>query len=195
MITILGQTRKENKNMTIEEKIEYLAKAVMTLSELGDGKTAYALNEIRLELKGLAELPEGLDDAADAFLDTLEGKEAWSYGADHYDCGDCVSAFKAGAKWRESQIPVPNDMRDAADEYSATPENKKPVNGEKYKAFVAGAEWMAGRYKFDYTKGHHTAMVLSRECMNEHGWFQREREIIQLTEFIEKLCGYNQSTK
>ena len=50
--------------MTREEKIEYLAKAVMTLSELGDGKTAYALNEIRLEMKNQLELPEGLEELA-----------------------------------------------------------------------------------------------------------------------------------
>lgn len=56
--------------------------------------------------------------------------------------------------------------------------------------FKAGAKWMAEKTKFNYTKGHHTAMVLSRECMNEHGWFQREREMIELKDFIENLCGY-----
>ena len=57
-------------------------------------------------------------------------------------------------------------------------------------AFKAGAKWMAERCKFDYTKSHHTAMILSIECMNEHGWFQREREMIAIRDFIEKLCGY-----
>lgn len=48
--------------MTREEKIEHLAKAVMTLSELGYNKTAYVLNEIRLEMKSQLELPDGLDE-------------------------------------------------------------------------------------------------------------------------------------
>ena len=36
-----------------EERIECLAKAVLTLGELGDCRTAAVLNEIRLELKGI----------------------------------------------------------------------------------------------------------------------------------------------
>ena len=92
---------------------------------------------------------------------------------------------------------LPSNLDEAANMYGL-----KSAHGEdNYCAwwhrdgFKAGAEWMAGRYKFDYTKGHHTAMILSKECMNDHGWFQREREIIELTEFIEKICGYNQPTK
>lgn len=48
--------------MTQEEKIEHLAKAIMTLSELGDNKTAYVLNEIRLEMKNQLELSDGLEE-------------------------------------------------------------------------------------------------------------------------------------
>ena len=47
--------------------------------------------------------PQGLDEAATAHLSTVEGKEAWSYGPDHYDGKDVEDSFKAGAKWMEEQ--------------------------------------------------------------------------------------------
>ena len=49
-------------------------------------------------------LPNGLEEAAETFCDTLEGKEAWSYGPDHYDCDDVNNAFIAGAKWMKEQM-------------------------------------------------------------------------------------------
>ena len=84
--------------MTREEKIEYLAKAVMTLSELGDGKTAYALNEIRLEMKSQLELPEGLEEAADQFV----GYDMDTDDLRDYELG--IEAFKAGAEWMKEQM-------------------------------------------------------------------------------------------
>ena len=47
--------------------------------------------------------PNDLEEAAKTFFDTLEGKEAWSYGPDHYDCEDVNNAFIAGAKWQKEQ--------------------------------------------------------------------------------------------
>ena len=88
--------------------------------------------------------PQGLDEAAKEYARPT-GFAIGNMKADTVLPPDPVKlhAFKAGAECREAQIPVSSDMRDAADEYSATPDNKRPVDGEKYKAFVAGAEWMA----------------------------------------------------
>lgn len=108
--------------MTREEKIEYLAKTVMTLSELGDGKTAYALNEIRLEMKSQLELPEGLDEAAEKAgikRFPMEPGEALDIEGNVYETNDkewrparfgFIQGFKAGAEWRDAQISkLPDD--------------------------------------------------------------------------------------
>ena len=43
---------------------------------------------------------------------------------------------------------------------------------------------------FNYTQGHHTAMILSIECMNQHGWFERERQMAEIKDYIEKTTNY-----
>lgn len=94
--------------MTKKEKIEYLAKAVMTLSELGDGKTAYALNEIRLELKGQLGLPEGLEEAAmrdsldyvDSIPDGGTDKHPWN---DHDVEKAYYDGMLSGAEWQKKR--------------------------------------------------------------------------------------------
>lgn len=60
--------------MTREEKIKYLAKAVMTLGGLGYSKTASVLNEIRLELKKQVKLPEGLEDEFFKYLNSADSR-------------------------------------------------------------------------------------------------------------------------
>lgn len=86
--------------MTQEEKIEHLAKAVMTLSELGDGKTAYVLNEIRLEMKSQLELPEGLEEAAgDAINDYCPEGVSTTEGL-VFTKSAMIGMFKDGAEWK-----------------------------------------------------------------------------------------------
>lgn len=87
--------------MTREEKIEYLAKAVVTLSELGDGKTAYVLNEIRLEMKGQTPLPEGLEEAAEEYTRS-EYSSPCAFGGENIE--EWVSRiFIAGAEHQRKQ--------------------------------------------------------------------------------------------
>ena len=74
--------------------------------------TAY--NELLSFLDTLEEpVCEELNEAAESFCDTLEGKEAWSYGASHYYYEDAVNAFIAGANWQAEQLlkgsPMPED--------------------------------------------------------------------------------------
>lgn len=88
--------------MTREEKIEYLAKAVMTLSELGDGKTAYALNEIRLEMKSQLELPEDLEEAAEHLASDIAPIYPDISFAARYE--RIKKSFIAGAKWDRNQM-------------------------------------------------------------------------------------------
>lgn len=90
--------------MTRKEKIEHLAKAVMTLGELGDNKTACVLNEIRLELKGQTELPEGMDEAAREY-----SKKCYCPILKHKDgiglnCSEIETALKAGAEWQKDKM-------------------------------------------------------------------------------------------
>ena len=68
----------------------------MTLSELGDGKTACALNEIRLEMKSQLELPEGLEEAAEKYNEMM----SWAWEAPNYPH---KAAFIAGAKYQRKQ--------------------------------------------------------------------------------------------
>lgn len=63
-----------------------------------------ALRDLENFLDTLSEEPDkSLEEAAETFCDTLEGKEAWSYGPDHYDWDDVNNAFIAGAKWMAKQ--------------------------------------------------------------------------------------------
>ena len=83
--------------MNREERIEYLAKAVMTLSELGDNKTASVLNEIRLELKQQPFLPSDEEEAArEEYPDTGEASVDFKLIQRRED-------FKAGAEWQMKQ--------------------------------------------------------------------------------------------
>ena len=86
--------------MTREEKIDYLAKAVMTLSELGDGKAAYALNEIRLEMKSQLELLEGLEEAEDKYAHSLGYDEE----KDRVEIAAAKDDFIAGAEWQKDKM-------------------------------------------------------------------------------------------
>lgn len=122
--------------MTREEKIEYLAKAVMTLSELGDGKTAYVLNEIRLEMKSQLELPAELEEAAFTYENNL-----WESG--FKDCGyspqEVNDAFKAGAEWQKEKTAWVY-LKEAKDAVIALEKEKgEPLNPRV--AFVNGARW------------------------------------------------------
>ena len=59
-------------------------------------------------------------------------------------------AFKAGAKWRDAQIPkLPDNLDDAAEEYMLITDTKN--SHEEYMimgAFKAGAKWMAEQGEF-----------------------------------------------
>lgn len=88
--------------MTREEKIEYLAKAVMRLGELGDNKIAYALNEIRLELKSQLELPEALEDAAEHLASDITPIYPDIFFAARYE--RIKKSFIAGAKWDRAKM-------------------------------------------------------------------------------------------
>ena len=39
---------------------------------------------------------------------------------------------------------------------------------------------------FDYEERHHTAFVLAIECLNQHGWFNREKDLREVYDFMEK---------
>lgn len=72
--------------------------------ELGCRRTAEKADEIEYNRQRAEEsVPKDLEEAAETFFGTLEGKEAWSYGPDHYDCSDVNNAFIAGAKWQKEQ--------------------------------------------------------------------------------------------
>lgn len=98
--------------MTTEEKIEYLSKAIMTLGEEGDCKTAFVLNEIRTDLR-TEQLPDNLDKAAEDFVwEVMENDEDGiselskklcpsSKISDYYDA--LAEFFKAGARWMAEQ--------------------------------------------------------------------------------------------
>ena len=42
---------------------------------------------------------------------------------------------------------------------------------------------------FDYQERHHTAFVLAIECLNQHGWFNRERDLREVFDYMEKIFG------
>lgn len=66
---------------------------------------AVAYGELFLFIDSLPDEPvsNDLEEAAKTFCDTLEGKEAWSYGPSHYDWDDVNNAFIAGAEWMAKQ--------------------------------------------------------------------------------------------
>ena len=98
-------------------------------------------------------LPEDLEEAAEKYKNSHLARAYWLEGELIEEATPLDIAFKAGAMWREAQIPITGDMRDAADEYSATPDNKRPVDGEKYKAFIARAKWDRAKMMEEAVKG------------------------------------------
>jgi len=90
--------------------------------------------------------PEGLDEAAVDGADTLLAKPkdyALAAKADYWN--GAHDGFKAGAEWRDAQLPkLPKELDDAAEEYS-----KQASDGHNFRdlicGFKAGAEWAFGQ--------------------------------------------------
>ena len=102
------------------------------------------------DLKDKSSLPLSLDEAAKKHASSVEGDYAFSEGPDHYCSGDLEDAFKAGAQWRDAQIPK---LQDNLDEVKLDISNMTDCG---YKAIAeyyfnlgkkAGAEWMAGQFQ------------------------------------------------
>lgn len=117
------------------------------------------LHEITKEIQ--PSLPSGLDEAAE------------EYACQFYPSFKTIKykAFKAGAKWREQQIPkLPNNLDEASINYAydGEPEkygiefaesNGRNTRNDKANAFKAGAEWMAGQ-------GYTTEKTVNRTPLN-----------------------------
>ena len=101
-------------------------------------------------------LPPGLDEAAHSYSESDE--PLYSPGHRFHWDGDSLfgkqieTAFKAGAQWRDAQIPkLPDSIDEAAQEvedYYDVGEERGYLychRGDIKDAFKAGAEWMAGQ--------------------------------------------------
>lgn len=61
------------------------------------------------------------------------------------------------------------------------------------RGFKAGIDYYKDKVAdnaFVYEERHRTAMVLACECLRNHGWFNRERDFIELWGFIEGTDDY-----
>ena len=130
--------------MTREEAIENLKlirlNAVMTGAE--SFKEALDLAIVSLSQPSL---PSGLDEAAKQFQGRWDNDQSPE------------ASFKAGAQWRDAQIPkLPDSIDEAAEEYRdtevCTDSDYIDDDGDSLyrsfalrEAFKAGAEWMAGK--------------------------------------------------
>ena len=125
-----------------EEYNERVSARLVSESLVSMGKVE-ALNKVLAFIESLQQerpsLPSSLDEAADKF-------------AVLYDQGTCdgiaQDCFKAGAQWRDAQIPKLPDNLDEAARLSAV--SVPPIWPEKnieshIRGFKAGAEWMAGQ--------------------------------------------------
>lgn len=90
-------------------------------------------------------LPSNSDEAAETYAENILAN-----GEDMFDA--IADGFRAGAEWREQQIPkLPDNLDEAAEEIASDIAPKYPDIGwdecfEKIKDGIkAGAEWMAGQ--------------------------------------------------
>lgn len=132
-------------------------------------------------------LPSDLDEAAEEYGRNTFINECMENGVcDDHDLSD---AFKAGAEWRDAQIPkLPDNVDEAAFAY----ENAQWEAGIKdcgycpqdvYDAFKAGAEWMAGQgYTFETIMQEDDVDELVPTCpdMYNHGYSCGDKVIVQI---------------
>ena len=94
-----------DKRMTENCKLAEKCELVRTSEVFGN--RASEDNDILAIIDSLQqELPDGVTHvnlAAEKYADSIEGQEAFSYGADHYCWGDVNDAFLAGATWMAGQ--------------------------------------------------------------------------------------------
>lgn len=144
---------KEDLNF-IKDAFSQIIDDIAGNPDWGDAAKAVASDlgtlERKLE-KRVTELSSNLDEAAEAF-NREDAARMWDYGGKTE--GEIVeAAFKAGANWREAQIPkLPDNVDEAADTFSHNGD-VNGVGGEDYEddlriTFKAGAECMAGQFHF-----------------------------------------------
>ena len=107
------------------------------------------LNQVRKKLQQeQPSLPSDLDEAAVDYANRL--------ATDAIDHELIKGYFKAGAQWRDAQIPkLPDSIDEAAEEWCKTNNKGIAISADKKShylaegkdAFKAGAEWMAGQMK------------------------------------------------
>ena len=114
--------------MTREEAIETIKDLCLTTEQLSRAETA-------IESLSVSE-PQGLDEAAEEYEE--------EYGKYLYGLS---TAFKAGAKWRDEQIPkLPDSVDEAA--FDCATKGTIAQSIDSYNAFKVGAKWMAEQGEF-----------------------------------------------
>ena len=133
-----------------KEEIQYEAQSI--IQEWGSNDSAPYVEFV--EKLASMELPESfsnLDEAAEEYSENIL--------ANNEDLQDAIEdAFKAGAGWRDTQIPkLPDSLDEAAEEYAYNNWEDNDYHtgaseglpfdaiGHTEKCFKAGAEWMAGQ--------------------------------------------------
>lgn len=102
-------------------------------------------------------LPSDLDEAAEEWCKTNNKGIALSADKKSHYLAEGKDAFKAGAQWRDAQIPkLPDSIDEAAEEYAYNNWEDNDYHtgaseglpfdaiGHTERCFKAGAEWMAG---------------------------------------------------
>lgn len=129
-----------------------------------EGRTEdYKFHKAAIELFEKLSLPSDIDEAAEEALDDIDA----NWQIDEQDDGrsepgynqkQMLNMFKAGAEWREQQIPkLPNNLDEASINYAYDGEPEKygiefaesngnNLRGDKANAFKAGARWRDAQF-------------------------------------------------
>lgn len=133
--------------MNKEQAIEHLKLIRLNAGMTGAESFKEALDLAIVSLSQPS-LPSGLDEAAKQFQERWDNDQSPE------------ASFKAGAQWRDAQIPkLPDSIDEAAEEYAYNNWEDNDYHtgaseglpfdaiGHTERCFKAGAEWMAGQYK------------------------------------------------
>ena len=145
-------TREEQIIQYVEKKYRELASPQGELTTEGKGYLIGMGDILRFIQTLPKDQPQGLDEAVFSYENNLWENEG--YKETGYAPQDVADSFKAGATWRDQQIPkLPDNLDKAAEEYKKNHainsywldgeyiEESTPIN----EVFKAGAEWMAGQ--------------------------------------------------
>lgn len=113
-----------------------------------DSGAGYVIDEVYKILDSLnnTELPEGLEEAAETIaLPYEEINNTYEHSNIIEICKTLrLSSFKAGAKWRDAQIPkLPDNLEEAAEKYfySQWSDGSLDIKDDVIEDFIAGAKW------------------------------------------------------